>query len=147
MFAVDQSVRLSDGRARQHRIHRRTAKPLARSQFTGFLETTTGFARRDSPPDGQHVAPGLGAHRPRRGLDLQARQQTVTLNGQLTRERFEFVEDSNQLDIGERIGGQCRHGVVRGTQFGYRRLQLTRTHDSNIRSILKNSLTHFRRIH
>jgi hypothetical protein len=46
----------------------------------------------------------------------------VTLNGQLTSERFEFVEDADQLDLGECIDRQRGHRVVRRTQCGYRRL-------------------------
>ena len=109
VFAVDQSVGLSERGARQHRLERFSGQCAAWSQLRCLVESAAGLAGRDSPPDRQHVAPGLGAHLLGGGLGLQAGQHAVALGGQLAGERFEFVERPDQLGLGERIDGQRGH--------------------------------------
>lgn len=144
VLAVDHSVGLGDGRTFQEWLQRFAVQRLAGPQLGGVLEPAAGLGGRDPPPDRQHVTPGLGAHRPWRGLGLQAGQQPVALHRELAGEGLEVVEHPDEFGPGERVDGQRCQPVVGRTQ---RRDRLTNLlHYSNLCSNPKNSAAQFTRI-
>ncbi len=79
VLTVDHPAGKRQRSARQHRLERFPDQRAARPQCRRLIQATTGLRCRDSPPERQHLTPGLGAHLLGRRLGLQTRQHAMTL--------------------------------------------------------------------
>ncbi|MFV1360878.1 AMP-binding protein, partial [Mycolicibacterium fortuitum] len=74
-----------------------TTQRAPRPQLGGLTQPPTGFSSRQPPPRPQHLIPRLGTQLPRRGLDLQLRQQPMPHSRQPTQQGFVLIEHRQQL--------------------------------------------------